>query len=79
MSNLGCVGCGVALSFVFCVVFFCGGKWWQSLFLFGVFIFKVKEMWPKRSDEQPVTRAECYGESRGTAWQLSALGSSPSQ
>lgn len=43
-------------------------------FFLCVFFSYLKEAWPKApNDEQPVRRAECFGESRGTGWQVNAL------
>lgn len=52
----------------FCLAFACVQA--SVVFLF----FYLKEAWPKApNEEQPVVRAECFGEGRGTDWQLNAL------
>lgn len=70
---------GFCLGFSFCLTFACvqasvfvswevlrGGE--------GASFSSLKEAWPEApNDEQPVTRAECFGESRGIVWQFSAL------
>lgn len=68
MSTLvGVQGWFVELVFV---LFVCEAFVLLFVFVFGFWFCYVKEVWPEApSDEQLVTRAECFRKRRGTGWQ----------